>query len=92
MQINDDGGHAILLVATHCTCKVDHAGVPVMWLRHADGKLRRDGIRAALLQRPCPVDERGRVTAHRNSSFSKSLAFWRTSGGLVVKEKESGNG
>src|SRR5262249_1542122 len=30
-------------------------------LRHADGKLRRDGFPAALLQRPCAVDERGRV-------------------------------
>jgi hypothetical protein len=37
------------------------AGVPVMWLRHADGKMRRDSIPAALLQRPCAVDERGRV-------------------------------
>lgn len=61
MQINDDGTHAILPVATHLTCKLDHAGVPVMWLRHADGKVRRDGIRAALLQRFCAVDERGRV-------------------------------
>lgn len=61
VQINDDGTHAILPVATHVTCKVDHAGVPVMWLRHADGKMRRDGIPAALLQRPYAVDERGRV-------------------------------
>ena len=61
MQINDDGTHAILPVATHVTCKLDHAGLPVMWLRHADGKLRRDGIPAALLQRRYAVDERGRV-------------------------------
>ena len=61
MQINDDGTHAILPVATHLMCKVDHAGVPVMWLRHTDGKLRRDGFPAALLQRPYVVDERGRV-------------------------------
>lgn len=61
MQINDDGTHAILPVATHVTCKLDHAGLPVMWLRHADGKLRRDGIRAALLQRTYVVAERGRV-------------------------------
>ena len=61
MQQQNDGTHAILPVATHLTCNVDHAGVPVMWLRHADGKLRRDGFPAALLQRPCAVDERGRV-------------------------------
>jgi hypothetical protein len=61
VQINDDGTHAILPVAMHLMCKVDHAGVPVMWLRHADGKLRRDGFPAALLQRPHAVDERGRV-------------------------------
>jgi hypothetical protein len=61
VQINDDGTHAILPAAMHLTCKQDHAGVPVMWLRHADGKLRRDGFPAALLQRICAVDERGRV-------------------------------
>ena len=61
VQIKDDGTHAILPVATHLMCKLDHAGVPVMWLRHADGKLRRDGFRAALLQRLYAVDERGRV-------------------------------
>jgi hypothetical protein len=61
VQINDDGTHAILPVATHFKCNLDHAGVPVMWLRHADGKLRRDGFPAALLQRTCAVDERGRV-------------------------------
>ena len=61
MQQKNDGTHAILPAATHFTCKVDHAGVPVMWLRHADVKLRRDGIRAALLQRHYAVAERGRV-------------------------------
>lgn len=61
VQINDDGTHAILPVATHVTCKLDHAGLPVMWLRHADGKLRRYGIPAALMQRRYAVDERGRV-------------------------------
>lgn len=61
VQINDDGTHAILPVATHLTCNVDHAGMPVTWLRHADGKMRRDGVRAALLQRFLAVDERGRV-------------------------------
>jgi hypothetical protein len=32
-----------------------------MWLRHTDGKMRRDGVRAASLQRFCAVDERARV-------------------------------
>jgi hypothetical protein len=61
VQQTNDGTHAILPVATHVTCKVDHAGVPVMWLRHSHGKMRRDGFPAALMQHVCPVDERGRV-------------------------------
>jgi hypothetical protein len=60
VQINDDGTHAILPVATHVQCVLDHAGVHVM-LRRADVKLRRDGIRAALLQRTWAVAECGRV-------------------------------
>ena len=61
MQIHDDGTHVILLVATPLVVRLDHAGLPVMWLRHTDGKMRRDGVRAALLQRFCAVDERARV-------------------------------
>ena len=61
MQIHDDGTHVILRVATPFAGRLDHAGVPVMWLRHTDGKMRRDGVRAALLQRFCAVDERARV-------------------------------
>ena len=61
MQIHNDGTHVILLVATPFAGRLDHAAVPVMWLRHTDGKMRRDGLRAALLQRFCAVDERARV-------------------------------
>ena len=61
MQIHDDGTHVILLVATPLVVRLDHAGLPVMWLRHTDGKMRRDGVRAASLQRFCAVDERARV-------------------------------
>ena len=61
MQILDDGTHAILPVATRLAVRLDHAGVPVMWLRQTDGKMRRDGVRAALLQRNCAVDERGNL-------------------------------
>ena len=61
MQIHDDETHVILLVATPFAGRLDHAGLPVMWLRHTDGKMRRDGVRAALLQRFCAVDERARV-------------------------------
>jgi len=61
VQQKKDGTHAILPVATHLTCNVDHAGVPVMWLRHSHGKMRRDGFPAAQMQHVCPVDERGRV-------------------------------
>jgi hypothetical protein len=61
VQQKNDGTHAILPVATHLTCNVDHVGVPVMWLRHSHGKMRRDGFPAALMQHVRPVDERGRV-------------------------------
>lgn len=61
MQINDDGTHAILLVAMHFTCTLDHVRLPVMWLRRSDGKLRRDGSSAASQQPNSPVDERGRL-------------------------------
>ncbi|MGY3146480.1 hypothetical protein ACVWYQ_003479 [Bradyrhizobium sp. USDA 3397] len=45
----------------HLRMPTDRAGLPVMWLRHTDGKMRRDGVRAALLKRPCAVAERGRL-------------------------------
>jgi hypothetical protein len=61
VQIRDDGTHVSLLVATRPVVRLDHAEVPVMWLRHTDGKMRRDGVRAALLQRNYAVDERARV-------------------------------
>jgi hypothetical protein len=61
VQIKDDGTHAILPVTRRTDVQPDHARVPVMMLRHSDGKLRRDGSRAALWQPDHPVDERGRV-------------------------------
>jgi len=61
VQIHDDGTHVILPVATPFAGRLDHAGLPVMWLRHTDGKMRRDGVRAALLQRNLAVAERARV-------------------------------
>ena len=61
VQINDDGTHAILLVAMHFKCTPDHVRLPVMWLRRSDGKLRRDGSSAASQQPNSPVDERGRL-------------------------------
>jgi hypothetical protein len=61
VQYKDDGTHAILPVAAHVKCETDHVGLPVMWLRHSHGKLRRDGFPAALVQYVYPVDERGRL-------------------------------
>jgi hypothetical protein len=61
VQIKDDGTHAILPVAAHFGCAMDHAGVPVMWLRHSHGKMRRDGFHAAKMQRDFAVAERGRL-------------------------------
>ncbi|MCK1479004.1 hypothetical protein IVB27_30715 [Bradyrhizobium sp. 197] len=54
MQHNDDGAHVILPATVHLRMPTDRAGLPVMWLRHADGKMRRDGIF-------CAVAERGRL-------------------------------
>lgn len=61
MQHNDDGTHVILPATIHLRMPTDRAGLPVMWLRLTDGKMRRDGVRAALLQRHCAADERGRL-------------------------------
>lgn len=73
MQIYDDGTHVILLVATPLKVRLDHAGVPVMWLRQTDGKMRRDGVRVALLQRNYAVDERARVHGAPGLSPSTTL-------------------
>ncbi|MDH2404194.1 hypothetical protein QCM77_30200 [Bradyrhizobium sp. SSUT18] len=43
MQIKDDGTHVILPATAHLVVRPDRVGLPVMWLRHADGKMRRDG-------------------------------------------------
>lgn len=79
VQINDDGTHAILPVATRMRCDVDHARMPVMWLRHADGKLRRDDSRAAALQPNTPVAERGRVRGAPGLAavVDKRVQAWR---------------
>ena len=61
VQIKDDGTHAILPVTRRADVQPDHARVPVMMLRHSDGKMRRDGSRAASWQPDHPVDERGRL-------------------------------
>jgi hypothetical protein len=80
-----------LPVATRLTGWLDHAGMPVMWLRHADGNVRRDGFPAALLQRQSAVDERGRVhgapgLADRGASRSGVAQ------GVVGKQKGSEDG
>jgi hypothetical protein len=61
VQNKDDGTHAILPVATPSKGAMDHAGLPVMLLRHSHGKMRRDGSRAAWMQHNFAVDERGRL-------------------------------
>ena len=58
VQINDDETHVIVPVATHLECKLDHARMPVTWLRRADGKMHRDGSRAGLLQQHHSLVER----------------------------------
>lgn len=61
VQIKDDGTHAILPVTRRTEVQPDHARMPVMLLRHSDGKMRRDGSKAASLQPNTAVAERGRV-------------------------------
>ncbi len=61
MQIQDDGTHAIL-PATRCPKgRRDRAKLPVTWLRQTDGKLRRDGYAAAIVQPRHAVAERGKL-------------------------------
>lgn len=70
MQTKDDGKRVILRVADRPKADPDHAGLLVMWLRHADGIMRRDGSNAASPQPHAAVDERGRV--HVASGLSAS--------------------
>ena len=59
MQTKDDGTHIILPVADALAVLSDHARLPVMMLRHSDGKVRRDGSTTATSQPDPPVAERG---------------------------------
>jgi hypothetical protein len=86
VQIHDDGTHVILLVATPFAGRLDHAGLPVMWLRHTDGKMRRDGVRAALLQRFCAVDERARV--HGAPGLSLVMMLRRVDAKVLSQQRE----
>jgi hypothetical protein len=61
VQIKDDGTHAILPVTSRSDVQPDHARVPVILLRHSDGKMRRDGSNAASMQPNTAVAERGRL-------------------------------
>jgi hypothetical protein len=51
----EDGTHVILPVAGALAVSLDHARVPVMMLRHFDGKVRRD---AQGLQPGCLINRR----------------------------------
>ncbi len=86
MQIHDDGTHVILLVATPFARRLDHAEVPVMWLRHTDGKMRRDGVRAALLQRNLAVAERARV--HGAPGLSLVVTLRRVDAKVLSQQRE----
>ena len=75
-----------MLVATPFAGRLDHAAVPVMWLRHTDGKMRRDGLRAALLQRFCAVDERARV--HGAPGLSRVATMRRVDAKVLSQQRE----
>jgi hypothetical protein len=90
VQIYDDGTHVILLVATPLAGRLDHAAVPVMWLRQTDGKMRRDGC-----QLPCRGDFRPSMsaqecTAHR--VLARGRRFVVSMQSLVTAERGSQNG
>jgi hypothetical protein len=57
-----------------------------MWLRHTDGKMRRDGVRAALLQRFCAVDERARV--HGAPGLSLVMMLRRVDAKVLSQQRE----
>jgi hypothetical protein len=59
VQTKDDGKRVILRVAAPSRGPADHGRLPVMWPRHTDGKMRRDGSDAASAQPHTAVDERG---------------------------------
>ncbi|NPU13058.1 hypothetical protein HL666_20000 [Bradyrhizobium sp. 83002] len=61
MQIRDDGTHAILPATNRSPERCDRVKLPVTWLRQTDGKLRRDGYAAAIVQRRHAVAERGKL-------------------------------
>jgi len=61
VQSKDDGTHTILPVTSPRECAARSRSSAVMMLRHSDGKMRRDGIRAARTQPDFAVDERGRL-------------------------------
>lgn len=61
MQIQDDGTHAILPARRCPKGRRDRAKLPVTWLRQTDGKLRRNGYAAAIVQPRHAVAERGKL-------------------------------
>ena len=92
MQNKDDGTHAILPVATHFKCNLDHDGVSVMWLVTP---MENCAATASLL--PCcsesmPSMSAEECTAHRDSLLLWRIAFRRGAEGLVANEKGSENG
>ncbi len=61
MQIQDDGTHAILPARRCPKGRRDRAKLPVTRLRQTDGKLRRDGYAAAIVQPRHAAAERGKL-------------------------------
>src|ERR1700680_4778591 len=61
VQIKDDGAHVILPATTPPMVPPDRVRLPVMWLRHADGNMRRGGYPAAQIHPIDAVDLHGRL-------------------------------
>jgi len=75
VQIKDDGTYAILPVAAHSRCGTAHARMPVMLLRHSNGKMRRDGSNAASMQPNTAVASAEDCKAHWDSAVTKSIVL-----------------
>lgn len=79
MQARNDGKHVILPAAAPIERRPDRARMPVTMPRQSDGKLHRDGSRAATVQPKHPVAECGRVhgASELHANERKRIAEYR---------------
>jgi hypothetical protein len=81
-----------LPATVHRRVRQNRVGLPVMWLRHAHGKMRRDGVPAADLQQLYAVNERETLHGASGRAVSQRGVVKRASEDLVVAEEMIDNG